>query len=120
MVVCGLIVLHGLWVVFVPGVEARDSTLPCPPAVVAAVAGSSNMESAGASPASAERHDAACAAAGRWWLIAGGLQIGVALLWALATLEWARHRRRARRRQARQVQRRQAEARGEKAGAAEG
>lgn len=119
VVVCGLLALHGLWVIFVPGVDPEDSALPCPPAIVAAMAGSSNVETPDASTVSAERHDAACAAAGRWWVVAGGLQIVVALLWAQATLEWARHRRRVRRRRARQSQEAQSK-QGERAPAAEG
>ncbi|HVM15317.1 MAG TPA: hypothetical protein VM287_13450 [Egibacteraceae bacterium] len=100
-VFCGLLVLHGLWVLFVPGVQPEADGLPCPPAVVAAVTGSGGFQLTDVSPAMAAYHDAACAAAGRWWLATGVLQIGVAAAWGLATLEWARLRRRARRRERR-------------------
>lgn len=108
VVLSGLVALHGLWTVFVPGVDLEGTDLPCPPALVAAFAGSGTLEITDASPERAAQHDAACAAGGRWWLIAGGLQIGVAAVWALATLEWARLRRRARRRRARQAREPQA------------
>lgn len=94
---CALVALHGVWVLFVPGVQLDGSALPCPPAVVASVAGSGGLElDAGAE--AAERHSAACAATGRRWLLGGVLQVGVAAVWAMATLEWARAWRRSRRR----------------------
>lgn len=99
-VLCALVALHGLWAVFVPGVDLDDSDLPCPPAVVAAVVGSGGLETVDGPPELVEAHDAACAATGRRWLLAGVLQIGLATVWGLATLEWARVWRR-RRRQAR-------------------
>lgn len=97
VVLCALVGVHGLWVVFVPGVQLDDSELSCPPAVVAAFAGSAGVEIADAPADLAEAHDAACAATGRRWLVGGLLQIGVATVWGLAILEWARVWRRSRR-----------------------
>lgn len=94
---CALVALHGIWVLFVPGVQLDDSDLSCPPAVVAAVAGSGGVEVAEGGEL-AERHDAACAATGRRWLLGGILQVGIAAVWGLAVLEWGRVWRRSRRR----------------------
>lgn len=97
VVACVLVALHGVWVLFVPGVQLDDSELACPPAVVAAVAGSGGVEiDQGAEVA--EAHDAACAATGRRWLLGGILQVGIAAVWGFATLEWGRVWRRSRRR----------------------
>lgn len=105
VVACALVGLHGVWVLFVPGVQLADSDLPCPPAIVAAVAGSGGVETVSDAPALAERHDAACAATGRRWLVAGLLQVGIATVWGMATLEWARVWRRSRRSRRRSTER---------------
>lgn len=105
VVVCALVGLHGLWVVFVPGVQLDDSELPCPPAIVAAFAGSAGVEVADAPADLAESHDAACASTGWRWLVGGLLQIGIATVWGLATLEWARVWRRSRRQAQRETRR---------------
>lgn len=105
--VLALVALHGVYVLFVPGVDIGSEELACPPAVVAAVAGSGGVPTA-SDPAVAEEHDAACASEGRWWVLAAGTQTAVAVVWALAILEWGRVRRRARRsrRRARRAARR--------------
>lgn len=105
VVLCVLVGVHGLWVVFVPGVQLDDSDLPCPPAVIAAFAGSAGVEITDGSADLAESHDAACAATGRRWLVGGLLQIGIATVWGLATLEWARVWRRSRRQARREARR---------------
>lgn len=94
--VLALVALHGVYVLFVPAVDIGAEELSCPPAVVAAVAGSAGLPSAD-DPAVADEHDAACARQGRWWVVAAGTQTAVAAVWALAILEWGRVRRRARR-----------------------
>lgn len=96
VVVLGLVAAHGLYVLFVPGVDVGADELECPPAVVAAVSGSAGLPA----PADAEEaaaHDAACTTQGRWWVLAAGAQTLIALVWAAAILEWGRARRRARR-----------------------
>lgn len=98
VVVCAVIAAHGTWVMFVPPVQLEGTELTCPPAVVAAVAGSGGVDTPEASPELAEQHDAACAATGRQWLLATVLQVGLATVWGVATLEWGRVWRRARRR----------------------
>lgn len=105
-----LVALHGVYVLFVPAVDIGSEELSCPPAAVAAVAGSGGLPSAG-DPAVAAEHNAACARQGRWWVVAAGAQTVVAAVWALAILEWGRVRRRARRarRRARRARRRQAD-----------
>lgn len=97
-VLCVLVAVHGVYTLFVPGVDLPDSDLPCPPAVAAALAGSGGVSLGDVSAEVAARHDAACAATGRWYVVAALLQIGVAVVWGLATLEWARVARRMRRR----------------------
>lgn len=94
--VLALVALHGVYVLFVPPVDIGSEELSCPPAAVAAVAGSGGLPSAD-DPAVAEEHDAACASQGRWWVVAAGTQTAVAAVWALAILEWGRVGRRARR-----------------------
>lgn len=91
-----LVAAHGIYVLFVPGVDIGSEEWSCPPAVVAAVAGSQGVETA-SDPAVAAEHDAACASTGRWWVVAAGAQTAVAGVWALAILEWGRVRRRTRR-----------------------
>lgn len=106
-VLCALVAAHGVYVLFVPPVQLDGSDLTCPPAVVAAIAGRGGVETVD-DPEVAARHDAACAATGQRWLVAGGLQVGLAVVWGLATLEWARVlRRRRRRRRRRSRERRQ-------------
>lgn len=95
VVVFALVAAHGVYVLFVPGVRLSDPTIPCPPAVVAAVAGSGGFATPEGLPADA--HDAACAATGRWWVLAAAAQTAVAGVWAYTLLEWARVRRRVRR-----------------------
>jgi hypothetical protein len=109
----GLVALHGVYVLFVPGVAINSEELACPPAVVAAVAGSGGLPTA-ADPGAAAAHDTACARQGRWWVAAAGGQTLIAGAWALAVLEWGRVARRARRAR-RRVQRRQRRARRETA-----
>lgn len=104
-VVCALIAVHGVYVLFVPGVRLPDPALTCPPAVVAAVAGSAGLATPEGVAAAA--HDAACAATGRWWLLAATAQTAVAGVWAYTVLEWARVRRRVRRHQRRRRRRQQ-------------
>lgn len=94
--VLALVALHGVYVLFVPGVAIESQELACPPAVVAAVAGAGGLPTS-ADPQVAAAHDAACAAQGRWWAIAAGAQTLIAAVWALAVLEWGRVQRRARR-----------------------
>lgn len=105
--VLAAVALHGVYVLFVPGVDIGSEELSCPPAVIAAVSGSAGMPSA-SDPAAAEEHDAACASQGRWWVVAAGAQTAIASVWAWAILEWGRVRRRARRarRRARRAARR--------------
>lgn len=95
-VVLALVVIHGLYVLFVPGVDIADDELECPPAVVAAVAGSGGLPTAGDAEAAAA-HDAACRQLGRRWTLGAVGQVAVGALWALAVLEWGRVWRRARR-----------------------
>ncbi len=97
VVLCLLIALQGVYAVFVPPVRLADSDLACPPAIVAAVAGSGGLEITDGDADLAERHDAACATTGRRWLLSGIMQIALAAVWGLATLEWARVGRRRRR-----------------------
>lgn len=107
----GLVALHGVYVLFVPGVVIDSPEFACPPAVVAAVAGSGGLPTA-SDPQVAAAHDAACTTQGRWWVLAAGAQTLVAAVWALAVLEWGRVlRRRARRarRRARRARRRRGE-----------
>lgn len=91
-----VVALHGVYVLFVPPVDIGSEELSCPPAVIAAVAGSGGVPTA-SDPGVAEEHDAACASQGRWWALAAGAQTAIAVVWALAILEWGRVRRRARR-----------------------
>lgn len=99
--VLALVALHGLYVLFVPPVDIGSDELSCPPAAVAAFAGSGGLPTAD-DPDRAAAHDAACAAQGRWWAVAAGAQTLIAVVWALAILEWARVRRRLRRARRRQ------------------
>lgn len=103
VVVCALVAVHGVYVLFIPGVRPPDPGASCPPAVVAAVAGSAGIATPeGLAP---ETHDAACATTGRWWLLAAGAQTAVAGVWSFTVLEWARMRRRVRRHQRRRQRR---------------
>lgn len=105
MVVCTLVVVHGVYVLFIPGVRPPDPGVSCPPAVVAAVAGSGGIATPGG--LAPDTHDAACATTGRWWLLAAGAQTAVAGVWGYTVLEWARMRRRMRRHQRRRQRRQQ-------------
>lgn len=106
--VLALVAVHGVYVLFVPGVDLGSEEWSCPPAVVAAVAGSQGVPNSADSAVAAD-HDAACARQGRWWVVAASAQTAIAGVWALAILEWGRTRRRARRarRRARRARRRQ-------------
>lgn len=97
-VVLALVAVHGIYVVFVPGVQLANPALGCPPAAVAAFAGKGGFDSP---EGLAAAHDAACASTARWWLLAAGGQTAVAAIWGLALLEWARVSRRVRRRRRR-------------------
>lgn len=110
-VLCVLVAAHGVYVLFVPPVQLDGSELTCPPAVVAAIAGRGGVETVD-DPEVAARHDAACAATGQRWLVAGVLQVGLAVVWGLATLEWARVLRRRRRRRRSRERRQSAESAG--------
>lgn len=102
VVLCGIVALHGIYVLFVPGVQLANSALPCPPAIVAALAGSGGVSVGDVTPEIAGSHDAACASTGRLYTAAALLQVGIAVVWGLATLEWARVWRRVGRRKRRE------------------
>lgn len=99
-VACAVVAVHGVYVLFVPGVALEEDALDCPPAAAAAVAGKGGVTTPDGFDAGA--HDAACASTGRWWALAAGGQTAIAALWGLAVLEWGRVWRRARRRRRRQ------------------
>lgn len=85
VVVCALVAAHGV----PPPCAAPRQRAAVPQAIVAAFAGSGGMEVVDGSPELAERHDAACVADGRQWLLAGLLQVVIATVWGLSVLEWA-------------------------------